>query len=127
MTLEIELLPFPAWPNGWFMVKDRTDTWWRASILTEQVRQFQRDVTRLGELTEVLAANQYSQMLGGREMQHSVIYTNGWRHLHPADLIRLQNGELLVTAREATEHIARDGDVIMLRSKDEGKTGGKSK
>ena len=57
-------------------------------------------------------------------MQHSVIYTNGSRHLHPADLIRLRSGELLVTAREATEHIARDGDVIMLRSRDEGKTWG---
>src|SRR4051812_45029858 len=25
VTLEVELLPFPAWPNGWFMVKQRTD------------------------------------------------------------------------------------------------------
>jgi hypothetical protein len=125
VTLEIELLPFPAWPNGWFMVKQRTDTLVENEhSLTEQVRQLQRDVTRLGELTEVLAANQYTTLLNTREMRHSVIYTNGWRHLHPADLIRLQNGELLVTAREATEHIARDGDVIMLRSKDQGKTWG---
>ena len=107
------------------MVKQRTDTLVEnEQSLTEQVRQLQRDVTRLGELTEVLAANQYTALLDTREMRHSVIYTNGWRHLHPADLIRLQNGDLLVTAREATEHIARDGDVIMLRSKDQGKTWG---
>jgi hypothetical protein len=124
-TLEVELLPFPVWPNGWFMVKERTDTLAGSDQkLAEQVRQLQRDVTRLGELTEVLAANQYTALLDSREMRHSVIYTNGWRHLHPADLIPLRNGDLLVTAREATEHIARDGDVIMLRSTDHGKTWG---
>jgi sialidase-1 len=124
-TLEIELLPFPAWPNGWFMVKHRTDTLAEnEKSLTEQVRQLQRDVTRLGELTQVLAANQYNSLIGSHQMEHSIIHTNGWRHLHPADLIRLQNGDLLVTAREATEHISRDGDVIMLRSRDQGKTWG---
>jgi hypothetical protein len=124
-TLAVELLPFPAWPNGWFMLKARTDTLsMNEKSLAEQVRQLQRDVTRLGELTQVLATNQYNAMLDTRDMHHSVIYSNGWRHLHPADLIRLQNGDLLVTAREATEHISRDGDVIMLRSKDQGKTWG---
>ncbi|MCZ2151064.1 MAG: glycoside hydrolase [Bryobacterales bacterium] len=124
-TLEVELQPFPEWPNGWFMVKERTDTLVETpQSLAGQVRQLQRDVTRLGELTEVLAANQYNSLLESREMRHSVIYTNGWRHLHPAHLIRLKNGDLLVTAREATEHIARDGDVIMLRSRDQGKTWG---
>src|SRR6185369_3075359 len=124
-TIEVELLPFPAWPNGWFMVKQRTDALSDSQqSLTEQVVQLQQDVTRLQELTHVLATNQYSALLGTANRQHSVIYTNGWRHLHPADLIRLQNGDLLVTAREATEHIARDGDVIMLRSKDGGKTWG---
>jgi len=123
--IEVELLPFPAWPNGWFMVKQRTDALSDSQqSLTEQVVQLQQDVTRLQELTHVLATNQYSALLGTANRQHSVIYTNGWRHLHPADLIRLQNGDLLVTAREATEHIARDGDVIMLRSKDGGKTWG---
>lgn len=124
-TLEVELLPYPAWPNGWFMVKHRTDTLSEnEQTLKEQVRQLQRDVTRLGELTEVLATNQYNAMLSNRQMEHSIIHTNGWRHLHPADLIRLRNGDILVTAREATEHIARDGDVIMLRSRDGGKTWG---
>ncbi|MEO6933515.1 MAG: sialidase family protein, partial [Chitinophagaceae bacterium] len=50
--------------------------------------------------------------------------TDGFRHLHPADIIRLKNGDLLVLAREGTEHFANDGDIIMLRSKDGGKTWG---
>jgi hypothetical protein len=107
------------------MVKHRTDTLVESEqTLREQVKQLQRDVTRLGELNQVLATNLYSSLIATLEMQHSVIHTDGWRHLHPADLIRLQNGDLLVTAREAAEHIARDGDVIMLRSRDQGKTWG---
>ena len=125
VTLRVELLPFPRWPNGWFMIKARTDAWAdNELVLSEQVRQLQRDVARMGELVDVLATNQYHKMLETREFEHFTIYTDGYRHLHPADLIPLQNGELLITAREATEHIARDGDVIMLRSKDGGRTWG---
>jgi sialidase-1 len=57
-------------------------------------------------------------------MKHDVIYTSGFRHLHPADLIKLKNGEWLLLSREGAEHIANDGDVILLRSKDQGKTWG---
>ena len=125
VTLKVELVPFPAWPNSWFMVKDRPDAGTEdTSALKEEVHQLQRDVARLGELTDVLATQQYSKMLNTHESENFVIYTNGFRHLHPADLIRLRSGELLITAREATEHLAPDGDVIMLRSRDGGKTWG---
>ncbi len=124
-TIGVELQPFPAWPNGWFMVKERSDTLSvSVTALEQQVRQLQRDVTRLGEMNQVLALNQYNGMLDTRDTQHGILYTNGWRHLHPADIIALKNGELLVTAREASEHISRDGDVILLRSRDQGKTWG---
>lgn len=124
-TIGVELQPFRTWPNGWFMVKERTDTL-AASVtaLEQQVRQLQRDVTRLGEMNQVLAVQQYNTMLDTHNTQHGILYTNGWRHLHPADIIALQNGELLVTAREGSEHISRDGDVILLRSRDQGKTWG---
>src|SRR5205814_9423571 len=49
---------------------------------------------------------------------------NAFRQRHPTDLVKLQNGELLLMTREATEHLSNDGDVIMLRSKDGGKTWG---
>lgn len=125
LTIKVEMLPFPAWKNGWFMVKHRSDALAEGeSILGEQVQQLQRDVTRLHEMVQVLAANQYSSLLDTRQFDHSMIYSNGYRHLHPADMIKLQNGELLLMAREATEHISRDGDVIMLRSSDNGKTWG---
>jgi hypothetical protein len=61
-------------------------------------------------------------LLGSDRFEDEVIYNNGFRHVHPADLVPLQNGELLITWREATEHYAQDGDVLMMRSKDGGKT-----
>jgi hypothetical protein len=42
---------------------------------------------RLGELTHVLATQQYQQLLDSREFQHFIIYSNRHRHVHPADLI----------------------------------------
>src|SRR5262249_26967960 len=123
VTLKVQLLPFDAWPKYWFSVKAYKDTL-RPSpeALQEQVAQLQKDVARLGELTQVLATQQYHQLLDSRDFQHFIIYTNGHRHLHPADLIPLKNGDLLLTTREASEHISRDGDVVMLRSRDGGKT-----
>jgi sialidase-1 len=124
-TLKIEMLPFDAWPKVWFSVKARKDTLKPGpEALQQQVEQLQKDVARLGELTHVLATQQYQQLLDSREFQHFIIYTNGHRHVHPADLIPLKNGDLLLTTREASEHISRDGDVVMLRSRDGGKTWG---
>ena len=125
IELKVELLPFPAWPKSWFMVKDRNDAGSGDAVaLTEQVRQLQTDVTHLGELTDVLATQQYSKLIESRDFENVTVYTNGYKHLHPADLISLRNGDLLLTAREASEHIAADGDVIMLRSHDGGHTWG---
>jgi sialidase-1 len=124
-TLKVELLPFDAWPKVWFSVKARKDTLKPGpEALQEQVEQLQKDVARLGELTHVLATQQYQQLLDSREFQHFIIYSNGHRHVHPADLIPLKNGDVLLTTREASEHISRDGDVVMLRSRDGGKNWG---
>ncbi|HET6961521.1 MAG TPA: sialidase family protein, partial [Terriglobia bacterium] len=119
------MLPFDAWPKVWFSVKARKDTLKPGpEALQQQLEQLQKDVARLGELTHVLATQQYQQLLDSREFQNFIIYSNGHRHVHPADLIPLKNGDLLLTTREASEHISRDGDVVMLRSRDGGKTWG---
>jgi hypothetical protein len=126
VTLKVEMLPFPSWRNGWFMVKHRTDALASESVpaLAEQVQQLQRDVARLQQVAHVLAANQYTNLLSSRTFEHSLVYTNGYRHVSPADILRLRNGDLLLTAREGTEHVSRDGDVILLRSRDGGRTWG---
>ncbi|MEO5995929.1 MAG: sialidase family protein [Chitinophagaceae bacterium] len=123
--IEAEILPFERWKNGWFMVKDYKDVMSNSiEVLKGEIDALQRDMATVMQQTHMLATQVYSEMLGAGKFEHHVIYTNGFRHEHPADLIKLKNGELLITTREGNEHISNDGDVIMLRSKDNGKTWG---
>lgn len=126
-VLQVELLPFAGWNNGWFMVKHRTNTWQQSiEILNGEVEALRQDQAVNNQLTHMLATQEYKELLGTDRFAHQVIYQNGFRHLHPADLIKLQNGELLLLTREATEHYSNDGDVVMVRSKDGGRTWGGS-
>lgn len=125
-VLEVEILPFDRWPHGWFMIKEYRDVLEPSTVagLQAQVGALRSDINRLSEQTNILATKLYNELLGTDQFQHEIIYTEGYRHFHPADIIKLQNGDLLVTSREATEHFANDGDVVMLRSTDGGKTWG---
>ena len=89
--------------------------------LEGEVESLRQDVAVLNEQTHTLATRLYGDLSGGNRFEHTVIYQNGYKHVHPADLIQLRNGELLLMAREGTEHISNDGDVIMLRTTDEEK------
>jgi sialidase-1 len=125
-VIEVEMLPFERWHNGWFMVKSYKDVLEQKTIvdLQGEINTLRNDIGVLNEQTQILGSQLYSNMLGTDDLQHEVIYTNGFRHLHPADLLTLKNGELLLMSREGTEHISNDGDVFLLRSKDNGKTWG---
>jgi len=126
VVIQVEILPFEQWHNGWFMVKEYRDVLKSATLasLSAEVETLRQDMKTVSEQTNILATRVYSKMLGTDKFEHEVVYTDGYRHLHPADVIKLQNGDILITAREATEHYAADGNVIMLRSKDNGKTWG---
>ena len=122
-VLKVEVLSFAAWSNGWFTVKE-----WRDSLkqsiesLEKELEAMRQDLVAVNQQTHILATQVYRKLLGSDRFEDEVIYNNGFRHVHPADLVPLQNGELLITWREATEHYAQDGDVLMMRSKDGGKT-----
>ncbi len=125
VTLNVEILPFAPWSHGWFMVKERRDALEKTiETLEGEVESLRQDVAVLNEQTHALATRLYADLSDANRFDHKVIYQNGYRHVHPADLIQLQNGELLLMSREGTEHISNDGDVIMLRSKDRGTTWG---
>jgi sialidase-1 len=125
VLLKVEILPFKAWNNGWFMVKERRDALENSlETLNGEVESLRQDVVALNKQTQKLATQLYRKQSGQDRFEHFVIYRNGFRHVHPADLIALKNNELLLMAREGTEHISNDGDVIMLRSKDQGRTWG---
>ncbi|HMF72497.1 MAG TPA: sialidase family protein, partial [Flavitalea sp.] len=125
VDIQVELLPFERWANGWFMVKARKDVLKESiATLSGEVEALRQDMALANLQTQILATQVYSKMLGGDKFEHHVAYTNGYRHLHPADIIKLRNGDILMMTREATEHFARDGEVVMIRSKDGGKTWG---
>lgn len=128
VVIQVELVPFERWHNGWFMVKEHRNVL-KPSLqsLEGELETLRKDMALANEQTNMLASQVYSTMLGRDQFKNSIIYTNGYRHLHPADLIKLKNGDILMMAREATEHFANDGDVVMLRSKDGGKTWGDRK
>jgi hypothetical protein len=124
-VLRVEIQPFAGWDNGWFMVKERRDTLKQSmESLQGEIEALQQDMAVINQQTHMLATQVYSDMLDQGRFEHRVIYSNAFRHVHPADLIQLRNGELLLMSREATEHLSSDGDVIMLRSRDGGKTWG---
>jgi hypothetical protein len=123
--LQVEILPFEGWSNGWFMVKARRDVLKQSvESLEREIEALRQDMAVISQQAQVLASAVYPELADPHDFKHEVIYRDGFRHLHPADLIKLKNGDLLIMAREGTEHFANDGDVIMLRSKDGGATWG---
>jgi hypothetical protein len=127
-VLKVELLPFAGWSHGWFAVKEYRDVL-KSSManLEGEIETLREDMAVANGLTQMLATKLYPELFEQRGLKHEVIYNNGFRHVHPADLIKLQNGDILLMWREGTEHISDDGDVVMLRSKDGGKTWGDRK
>lgn len=124
-TIEVKILPFERWHNGWFMIKTRKDVLHQnMETLEGEIESLRNDMNRVNEQTDILATKLYAKMLGTDTFKNQIIYTDGYHHLHPADLIPLHNGDILLMCREGTEHISVDGNVIMLRSKDGGKTWG---
>lgn len=123
--LKVELLPFAGWSHGWFAIKERRDVLAKSlEALAGEVESLRQDMAGVNQQLQVLASQVYGDLVNPRKFEHQVIYTNGFRHEHPADLIALQNGDLLIMTREGTEHISDDGDVVMLRSRDGGRTWG---
>jgi sialidase-1 len=125
VVLQVEILPYDRWDKGWFMVKKYKDVLKPSTeSMVGEIETLRQDMAVINEQTQILATQVYAGLTGGNKFRHEVVYTNGFRHLHPADMVRLHNGDILVMTREGSEHYANDGDVVMLRSKDEGKTWG---
>ena len=125
VVIKAQIQPFEGWSGGWFMVKDYKDVLNESlETLKEEVESMRQDMNAMNAETQILASQVYAGLLGTDKLHHEVVYQDGFRHLHPADIIRLKNGDILIMAREASEHYASDGDVFMLRSTDGGKTWG---
>jgi sialidase-1 len=93
--------------------------------LRSQIAQLQKDMVQLTKSHEMLYAQAHPEMfprkLPGRPF---VIHQDETLHYHPATITVMADGEAVVTAREATDHLANDGRMVMFRSRDGGASWG---
>ena len=126
VRLKVVIQPLRTDAIAWFAVRARVD----ALVTTpatnaEEIRQLQQEVIRLKGIVGDLARKANRDLLVERlPTEDVIVYTNGRSHVHEADLLRLQNGDLLCAMREASEHISADGVITMVRSRDNGRTWG---
>ncbi len=70
VTLKVELLPFAAWNNGWFMVKERRDALENSiETLEGEVESLRQDVAVLNRQTHTLATQLYGDLSGAQTIR----------------------------------------------------------
>jgi sialidase-1 len=111
---------------AWFAVRQRTDVLdVSAHTNAEEIQRLQDEVIHLKRIVGNLARRSYAELFPERiPTEDVIIYSNGTAHVHVPDLLLLRNGDLLCAFREATEHLSNDGRIVMVRSRDGGKTWG---
>jgi hypothetical protein len=126
VRLRIELDPVPKEATAWFSLHPRRDALaLTLQTLTDEVRQLQSDLIGLTETVDRLGRVLYPELRPDRIISERTIVTQDPRlHVHPPNLTRLRNGDLIVTYREGREHISDDGIGVLLRSRDGGRTWG---
>lgn len=95
------------------------------ATLREEVRQLQLDMVQLRQSHEMLYAQVYPQLFPKRIQGELVIaHQDPTRHYHPSSVTVMRDGEVVITAREAVDHLDPGGRMILVRSKDGGRTWG---
>lgn len=124
VELRVVLEPPRSDAIHWFAVRRRTDVLdITPQTNAEQIAQLQAELIHLKRIVGNLARRSYAELLRERlPTEEVLIYHNGRAHVHPPDVFLLQNGDLLVAFREASEHLSNDGKIVMVRSRDGGKT-----
>ena len=112
--------------QSWFAVHDRQDTLSSSAETNgEQIAQLQQEIIQLKRVIETLARRVYPELQTRRlPSQEVILYSQGRSHVHAANLVALQSGEILAVFREGSEHISADGRLVLVRSKDGGGTWG---
>jgi hypothetical protein len=126
LELGVTVAPPRAGRPTWFAIRERTDVI-ELTLETnrEEIRQLQREVMHLKRIVGSLSRTVHSNLLPERiETENVIVYESGTKHVHEADVLRLQNGDMMVALREASEHISCDGKIVTVRSTDDGKTWG---
>lgn len=126
LELKVVLEPRNSDAPCWFAVIERPDVLAVTSETNaDEIEQLQQEILRLKQIVGGLARHSYPELFPDHlQAEEVVIYTNGWKHVHPPDVELLANGDLLASFREASEHLSPDGRIVTVRSTDGGKTWG---
>jgi sialidase-1 len=126
LRIKVVLEPLRSPVTTWFAIRDRTDTLVVSpETNAAQIERLQQEIIDLKRMVGGLARHVYPELFPDHlQTEHVVVYTSGYKHVHVPDLVQLQNGDLLVVFREGSEHISCDGECVMVRSRDGGKTWG---
>jgi hypothetical protein len=94
-------------------------------LLRDEVAQLQRELVTFKRSHERLAAQLYPELFPECLRGDRVLVTmDRIKHLHPATISAMGDGEVVVTMREGTDHLTRDGRLVIVRSRDGGRTWG---
>ncbi len=125
LRLRVDLPPKTPQYETVFFVSPRPALANDLQSLRLEVEQLQRDLVSVRMAQERLYAQHYAHLFPAKIRGELVVVTQDpTRHFHPPSITALANGELIVTMREATDHISRDGRMVLVRSSDQGRTWG---
>jgi hypothetical protein len=124
LRLRVELAPTPEGIETFFYVSPRADALKvDLAILREEVTRLQQDMVTFKLSHEQLYAQIYPELFPQRiQGTRKIVHQEQTKHLHPATVTVMRDGEIVVTCREATDHLAIDGRIVAFRSNDNGQT-----
>jgi len=126
VTLRVDIAETDGTYETFFFVSPRRDALGvNLDILRAEVDKLQNDVLLLTKSHEMLYAQIYPQLFPERiNGELTIALQHPTKHYHPATITVLRDGEVVITAREADDHLAINGRMIAVRSRDGGRTWG---
>lgn len=127
LKLRVDVEDAPHGAMSFFYLSPRRDALALSlATLRDEVARLETDVMQLRLSHEMLYMQLYPDLFPERlKGQRVVVHQDFHRHYHPASITALRSGEVIITAREGTDHLSQDGRIVLFRSRDAGRTWGK--
>ena len=124
LKLRVELQKTDGSHETFFFVSPRKDALTvNMGILRDEVSQLQLDMVQLKRSHEMLYAQVYSQLYPNRvKGKLTIANQHETRHMHPANITVMSDGEVVIAFRDAQAHLDVHGRMMLIRSKDNGDT-----